>query len=143
VVPTFKKFKLLVNELLEQGVVRPSKSQYANPDILFQKCETDVRIIVEYRKVNAKILFDSYPMLSIYQAFDQFSGAVIFSVFDINSADFQISLTPRSRRVTAFCIPFGLFEFNLLPMGIIVGSQGVTRVVDELFAYMKGRYVFN
>jgi len=28
-------------------------------------------------------------------------------------------------------------------VGISVGSQGLTRVVDELFADMKGRYVFN
>lgn len=75
--------------------------------------------------------------------FDQFSGAVVFSVLDLNSAYFQIPLTPRSRRVTAFCTPFGLFEFNKLPMGISIGSQGLSRVVDELFADLKNDFVFN
>ena len=68
---------------------------------------------------------------------------MISSVFDLNSVYFQIPLTSRSRRVTAFCTPFGLFEFNRLAMGISVGSQGLTRVADELFADMKERYVFN
>ena len=45
--------------------------------------------------------------------------------------------------MTAFCTPFGLFEFNKLPMGISIGCQGLSRVVDELFADLKGRYVFN
>jgi len=45
--------------------------------------------------------------------------------------------------VTAFCTPFGLFEFNKLPTGISVGSQGLSRVFDELFADLRGRYVFN
>jgi len=100
-------------------------------------------MVVDYRKVNSKIVFDSYPMPSIYQAFEQFTGAVIFSVLDFNSAYFQIPLTPRSRRVTAFCTPFGLFEFNRLPMGISVGSQVLTRVVDELFTDVKSSFVFN
>ena len=28
-------------------------------------------------------------------------------------------------------------------MGISVGSQGLSRVIDELFADLRGRYVFN
>jgi len=100
-------------------------------------------MVVDYRKVNAKIVFDSYPMPTVEQAFEQFAGAVVLSVFDLNSAYFQIPLTARSRRVTAFCTPFGLFEFNRLPMGISVGTQGLTRVVDELYADLKGGYVFN
>jgi hypothetical protein len=98
-------------------------------------------MVVDYRKVNSKILVDSYPMPSVEQAFEQFLGAVVFSIFDPNSAYFQIPLTTRSRRVTAFCATFGLFEFNRLPMGISVGSQGLTRVVDELFADVKGTFV--
>ena len=100
-------------------------------------------MVVDYRKVNSKILFDSYPMPSVEKAFKQFSGAVIFSIFDLKSAYFQIPLTASSRRVTAFCTRFGLFEFNRLPLGISVGSQGLTRVVDELFADVKGAFVFN
>ena len=47
-------------------------------------------MVVDYRKVNSKIF---YPMPSVEQAFEQFSGAVIFSIFDHNSANFQIPLT--------------------------------------------------
>ena len=45
--------------------------------------------------------------------------------------------------MTAFCTPFGLFEFNKLPIWISVGSQGLSRVIDELFADLKGRWLFN
>jgi len=100
-------------------------------------------MVVDYRKVNSKILFNSYFMPSVEQTFEQFSGAVVFSMFDLNSAYFQTPSTPRSRRVTAFCTPFGLFEFNRLRMGISVGSQGLTRVVDELFSNVKGTFLFN
>jgi len=141
--PKVQTFKQVVNELLDQGVVRPSKSPYASPAFLVPKNSGGERMVVDYRKVNAKIVFDSYPMPTVEQAFEQFAGAVVLSVFDLNSAYFQIPLTARSRRVTAFCTPFGLFEFNRLPMGISVGTQGLTRVVDELYADLKGGYVFN
>lgn len=89
--------------------------------------------------MNSKLVFDSYPMPTIEQALDQFGGAAIFSVLDLNSAYYQIPLSERSRRVTTFCTPFGLFEFNKLPLDISVGCQVLNRVVDELFADLKGR----
>jgi len=99
-------------------------------------------MVVGNRKVNSKIV-DSYSMPTIEHALEKFSGATIFSVFHFNSVCYQIPLSAMSRRVTAFCTPFGFFEFNKLPMGISVGSQGLRRVVDELFADLKGLYVFN
>jgi hypothetical protein len=108
--PKLEMLKRIVNELLEQGVIRPSKSQYASPAFLMPKGEGGFRLVVDYRKVNSKIVFDSYPMPTIEQAFEQFAGAAIFSVLDLNSAYFQIPLTPSSRRVMAFCNPFGLMS---------------------------------
>jgi hypothetical protein len=136
-------FKTMVDELLQQGVVRPSKSPYASPAFLVPKSGGQYRLVVDYRKVNAKIKFDCYPLPTIDQAFEQFGGAVVFSVLDLNSAYFQIPLLVQSRRVTAFCTPFGLFEFTKLPMGINIGSQGLSCVVDQVFADLKGKFVFN
>jgi hypothetical protein len=45
--------------------------------------------------------------------------------------------------VTAFCTLFGLFEFNKLPMKNSVGCHGLSRVTDELFANLKGKWVLN
>jgi hypothetical protein len=100
-------------------------------------------MVVDYCKVKKKICFDSYPLPKLEQAFQHFSGATVFSVLDFNSAYFQIPLTPQSRRKTAFCTLFGLYEFCKLPMGISIDCQGLSHVVDNLFADLKGKYVFN
>jgi hypothetical protein len=141
--PKLQKFREVIDELLARGVVRPSKSPYASPAFLLEKPEGGFRMVVDYRKVNAKIVYDSYPMPTVEQAFEQLGKAVVFSTFDLNSAYFQIPLSAKSRRVTAFCTPFGLFEFTKLPMGISIGCQGLSRVIDELFADLKGKYIFN
>jgi hypothetical protein len=136
-------FRGMVDQLLEEGVIRPNKSPYASPDFLVPKNGGNFRLVVDYRKVNSKVVFDSYPMPTIDQALEHFGGAVIFSVSEFNSAFYQIPLSVKSRRITAFCTPFGLFEFIKLSMGISVGCQGLSRVVDELFADLKGIFVFN
>jgi hypothetical protein len=132
-------FREMVNQHLEQGVVRPSKSPNASPAFLVPKNEGGgVPFSGRLPQSELQGCFDTYPMPTIDQALKQFGAAVMFSVLDLNSAYYQIPLSVKSRRITAFCTPFGLFEFNKLPMGISVGCQGLSRVVDELFADLKG-----
>jgi hypothetical protein len=64
-------------------------------------------------------------------------------VLDLNSAYYQIPLSARSRKTTASCTPFGLYEFNKLLMGISVGCQVLSRVVDSFFGDLKGKPVYN
>jgi hypothetical protein len=100
-------------------------------------------MVIDYRLLNKKVVFDAFPMPTVENAFDNFCDAKVFSVLDLNSAYYQIPLSAKSRKVTAFCTPFGLFEFTKLPMGISVGCQVLSRVVDSLFGDIKQNYVYN
>ena len=141
--PKLKLLKEFVEDLLQNEVVRPSKSPYASLAFLLPKSGGGYQMVVDYHKVNKKVCFHSYPLPKIEQAFLHFLGATVFCILDFNSAYYQIPLTPQSRRITAFCTPFGLYEFNKLPMGISIGYQGLSHAVDNLFADLKGEYVFN
>jgi hypothetical protein len=132
-----------VSDLLKRGVVRESNSDYASPAFLFPKPNGKFRMVVDYRKLNQKVKFDYFPMPTIENAFQHFNGATVFSVLDLNSAYYQIPLSPKSRRYTAFTAPFGLYEFNKLPMGISVRSQVLSREIDRLFGDLKLKCVFN
>jgi hypothetical protein len=74
--------KMHVKNLLIQGIIRPSKSPYASPAFLVPKSDGTYRMVVDFSKVNNNIKFDSYPMPTIDEAFQQFSGASVFSVLD-------------------------------------------------------------
>jgi hypothetical protein len=100
-------------------------------------------MVIDYRLLNKKIVFDAFPVPNAECAFANFGGATVFSVLDLNSAYYQIPLTARSRKVTAFCTPFGLFEFMKLLMGVSVGCQVLFRVVDTLFGDLKDKFVYN
>ena len=45
--------------------------------------------------------------------------------------------------MTAFCTPFGLYEFNKLVMGNSMGCQWLSRVLVQLVVERKGKHVFN
>lgn len=124
-------------------MVKKSFSQYASPAFLVPKPQGGYRMVIDYRLLNKKVVFDAFPMPSVEHSFANFQGAKILSVLDLNSAYYQIPLSAKSRMLTAFCTPFGLFEFTKLPMGISVGCQVLSRVVDSLFGDLKHAYVYN
>jgi hypothetical protein len=71
-----KIIREMIDDLLEQGVLRPSKSPHASPAFLVPKSEGGFRMVVDYRKVKYKVVFDSYPMPTMEQAFEKFGDAV-------------------------------------------------------------------
>jgi hypothetical protein len=76
----------------------------------------------------------------VEHAFANFSHAKMFSVLELNSAYYQIPLSAKSRKATAFCTPFLLFEFKKLSMGISFGCQLLLLVVDSLFGDLKHKF---
>jgi hypothetical protein len=128
---------------MNKRVVKKSYSQYASPAFLVSKPTCGQRMVVDYRLLNKKIVFDAFLMPNIECAFANFNKAKILSILDLNSAYYQIPLSAKSRKATAFCTNFGLFEFTKLPMGISVGCQVLSRVVDSLFGDLKHKFIYN
>jgi hypothetical protein len=110
--PRLQALREIVQGLLEQGVIRKSYSHYASPAFLVPKSQGGYRMVVDYRLLNKKVVFDAFPMPSPEHAFANFHGAKVFSVLDLNSAYYRIPLLTKSRKATAFCTPFRLYEFN-------------------------------
>jgi hypothetical protein len=141
--PRLQALREIVQDFLNKGVVKKSYSQYASPAFLVPKTQAGYRIVVDYRLLNKKVVFDAFPMPSLEHLFANFQGANVFSILDLNSSFYQIPLSAKSRKATAFCTPFGLFEFTKLPMGICVACQVLSRVIDYLFGDLTHKYVYN
>jgi hypothetical protein len=67
-------------------------------------------MLVDYRLLHEKLIFDAFPMPTVEHAFVIFHSAKVFSVLDINSAYYQIPLSAKSHKATAFLL---LSSFSL------------------------------
>lgn len=114
----FTQVKAHVQELVERGIARPSSSPNAVPIVVVQKKDGTIRLCVDYRQLNAKTRRDAYPLPRIEESLDALTGATLFSTLDLASGYNQVPMAEKDKEKTAFCTPFGLFEFNRMPFGL-------------------------
>lgn len=75
-----------------------------------------LRLCADYRLLNSKTRKDAFPLPRIEENLDALSGARWFSTIDLASGYNQVPVKDRPK--TAFCTPFGLFEFNRMSFGL-------------------------
>ena len=95
-IPLFKKeedfLKDYIEKYLAKGFIRPSKSLIVY-DVLFAlKKDGSLRPCIDYRKLNAIIKKNQYPLLRIDELQDRLIGAKWFTAIDIRDAYYQICI---------------------------------------------------
>ena len=123
-----------VQRLIDTNLVTKSKSAWAFPPVPIKKKDGSIRICVDYRKLNEVTLPDSYPLPRVQDCLDALEGASWFSVLDCTSGFFQIETHPNDRDKTAFICHKGLFEFKVLPMGLINSPATYQRILETIMA---------
>ncbi|XP_033103646.1 uncharacterized protein LOC117106388 [Anneissia japonica] len=105
-VPEVKK---MIQEMVDQKIIRPSKSPYASPVVLVTKKGGSLRLVIDYRKLNSMTIKDSFPLPRIEEVLDLLGGARFFSALDLAHGYHQITLEDTSIKKTAFSVPWGLY----------------------------------
>ncbi|XP_049909748.1 retrovirus-related Pol polyprotein from transposon 412 [Epinephelus moara] len=122
-----------ISQLLASQVIRESSSPYASPIVLVRKKDGSIRLCVDYRQLNSKTRKDAFPLPRIEESLDALSGACWFSTLDLASGYNEVPVTEADRSKTAFCTPFGLFEWNRMPFGLCNAPGTFQRLMQRIF----------
>jgi hypothetical protein len=87
---------------------------------VFVTADGKLRLCVNYRKLNAIMRKDRYPIPLIDEILDALGGATIYSTLDARSGYWQVPLaTEEDKDKTAFAIPGGgFYRFRVMPFGL-------------------------
>lgn len=129
----YETVKAHIQQLLDSQVIKESSSPYSSPIVLVTKKDGSLRLCVDYRQLNAKTRRDAYPLPRIEESLDALSGARWFSTLDLASGYNQVPVAEADKSKTAFCTPFGLFEFNRMPFGLCNAPGTFQRLMERMF----------
>ena len=87
-----------VEQLLEEGIISKSDSDWASPVLLVKKKTGDLRLCVDYRVVNKVLRKDEWPLPRIQDIMDTLGNARYFSVLDLKAGFHQIKMAEESKK---------------------------------------------
>ena len=131
-----------VRELLDKGMVEPSTSPFSAPILFVRKPDGSLRMVLDYRGLNAMTVKNRYPLPRIDDLLDSIKHAKVFSCIDLASGYHQLELPEADRPKTAFATHMGHFQWRVLPQGISNAPSVFQATMNHLFAHLVGKHVF-
>lgn len=133
------ELKKQLDELLQQGFIRPSVSPWGAPVLFVPKKDGSRRLYIDYRMLNKLRVKNRYLLPRIEDLFDQLQGATIFSKIDPRSGYHQLRI--REVPKTAFRTRYGHFEFLMMPFGLTNAPAAFMDLMHGEFGPYLDRFV--
>ena len=103
--PLFPEVKQHIEDLLNRGWIKHSKSAYSSPVVCVRKRDGSLRLCVDFRELNRRTFADRHPLPRVQTTLENLSGSKWFSLLDQGRAYHQGFMDEQSQHLTTFVTP--------------------------------------
>nr|KYP33646.1 polyprotein [Cajanus cajan] len=121
----------------DKNLIRPSKSPWSCAAFYFNKQagleRGTPRLVINYKPLNQALRWIRYPIPNKKDLLNRLYSAKIFSKFDMKSGYWHIQIQEEERYKIAFTVPFGQYEWNVMPFGLKNALLEFQKIMNDIF----------
>src|SRR5467141_3473802 len=128
-----KELDAFLKENLESGRIRPSKSPMASPVFFVKKKDGALRLVQDYRALNAMTVKNKYPLLLIPELIAKLRRAKYFTKLDVRWGFNNVCMKEGDEWKAAFRTNRGLFEPLIMFFGLTNSPATFQTMMNDIF----------
>ncbi|GBG64592.1 hypothetical protein CBR_g45649 [Chara braunii] len=130
-----------LDDLLEKGWIWPSSSPYGAPVLFVWKKNKDLRLCIDYRKLNAQTVKNPGPLPRIDDVLERLGDTKFLSKPDLKSGYHQLEIRQEDRYKTGFKTRYGHFEWMVMPFALTNAPTTFQAAMTTEFRHMLDKSV--
>ena len=135
------ELKRYLESNLKIGYIRPLISPAGYLVLFVLKKDRKLYMYIDYRQLNEQTVKNRYPLLLISRLRDQLSKVQYFTRLNLPIVYTYIRIKLGDEQKIVFCIPYGHYEYLVIPFGLINVPTTFQLVVDYTIQPFLNRFI--
>ena len=126
-------------ELLD--IIEKCDSPWSSPVVPVRKSDGDLRLCINYRKVNKVTKQENFPMTSLADVICSAHNIKYFTKLDLIKGYYQVPIHPDSREFTSFTTHQQQYHFKRLSFGLRNSGLQFQKNMQEILAEFRSKRI--